>query len=314
MLTPSELRRVPLSRRPVGQRLLADLYVRPTYALRGVDVVVEGMEQLLSPDPFIVAMNHTDRYNYFALQVELHHRHGRYLASWVKGKYYEHWFSRWFMRTMSNIPVPSRGYVIAGRFKEHLGRPPTTNEYLQLRSVLDGKTNLELSEAVQSHTGADPAAWAVRTEHDFELLSREAVELTRRALQVGMGVLIFPEGTRSPTLLKGHGGIAQIAQHFGIPIVPVGCSGSIDIYPGDTPWPHPGRITYRVGAPILPSPAMQAPAGFTPLSKEATQAHGAQFQAHVDLVMDRISELVDPCHRPSDAPTTTTTVGVDRFI
>jgi len=314
MLTPRDLRSVPLARRPLGQRLLADLYVRPTYLLRGVDIVVEGIERLLSPDPFIVAMNHTDRYNYFGLQVELHRRHRRYLASWVKGKYFEHWFSNWFMRTMSNIPVPSRGYLIAGHFKDRLGRAPTSDEYRVLRAILDGDHNHPLTDDLRDFVQGDPAGWAEHTEAEFEALSREVVSLTGRALTVGMGVLIFPEGTRSPHLLPGHGGIAQVAQHFGVPIIPVGCSGSIDVYPGDTPWPHRGRIVYRVGEPVLPEAEMQAPTGFEPLSRAASRAHGDRFQAHVDRVMSDIAMLVDPRHRPLAEPVPSCTGGADRFI
>ena len=312
MLTPRDLRSLQLTRRPLGQRLLADLGVRPAYALRGVELVVEGIEHLLSPDPFIVAMNHTDRYNYFGLQVELHRRSRRYLASWVKGKYFEHWFSGWFMRTMSNIPVPSRGYLIAGGFKASMGRVPTSDEYRLLRAILDGDLNQPLTDATREFVRSDPARWAASVEADFDALSREVISLTGRALTAGMGVLIFPEGTRSPTLLRGRGGIAQVAQHFGVPIVPVGCSGSVDVYPGDTPWPHRGRITYRVGAPVHPEPDMRAARGFEPLTRAATRDHGDRFQAHVDLVMAHIAQLVDKRHLAvADSQQND---GVDRFI
>lgn len=316
MLTPQDLRSIHLRRRPLGQRLLADLYVRPSWWLRRVRIEVEGMEHLVGQGPRLIAMNHTDRYNYWGLQVQMYRQHDQFTASWVKGKYYERWFSRSFMRSTSNIPVPSRGYVIAGDFLRRAGRPPSATEYRQLRDLVDQPTNREVPEALRGLLGGDPLRWAQGIESAFAALSDEVVQLTGEALATGLHVLIFPEGTRSPRLTRGHVGIAQIAQYFNVPIVPVGCSGSPRVYPGDVPWPSPGTVRYRVGRPIDPrDPALadlQVAPGFRPLSRQAQVDHGPRFQGLVDRVMDRIATLVDPEHLPTatDRPPD----GVDRFI
>lgn len=316
MLTPHDLRSIRLPRRPLGQRVLADGWVRPSWWLRGVQVEVDGIEHLVGQGPRLIAMNHTDRYNYWGLQVELYRKHDQFTSSWVKGKYYEHWFSNWFMRSTSNIPVPSRGYVIAARFKSLAGRPPTPDEYRALRDLVDHPSNCPVPEALVDLLGTTPVQWAADVEACFDALSREVVHRTGTALAMGLHVLIFPEGTRSPRLTRGHTGIAQMAQYFKVPVVPVGCSGSPTVYPGDLPIPSPGTIRYQVGPPLAPDdPAvadLQPQAPFAPLTRGATTAHGPRFQAFVDVLMERIGTLVAPEHRSGDNECTVQ--GVDRFI
>ena len=51
----------------------------------------------------------------------------------------------------------------------------------------------------------------------------EALRLMRLALdELGQHLLIFPQGTRSRRLTRGHSGLVQVAQHLGATIVPVG--------------------------------------------------------------------------------------------
>jgi len=316
MLTPQDLRSLHLPRRPLGQRLLADAYVRPSWWLRGVTFAFEGLETLDTDGPLIIAMNHTDRYNYWGLQVALYRRYDRFTSSWVKGKYYEHWFSRWFMRSMSNIPVPSRGYLIAGTFKARTGRAPTAEEYRDLRDLVDHPSNCHLPQSLRDAIGTDPLRWAAHIEDTFDALSREVVHLTGAALAAGLHVLIFPEGTRSERITRGRVGISQLAQHFGVPVVPVGCSGSPVVYPRDAPWPDPGTVRYRVGQPLHPTDPevadFRVPGGFQPLTRAAQATHGPEFQGFVDVLMDRITHLVDPQHRPDGA--SREPAGADRFI
>ena len=66
----------------------------------------------------ILAMNHTDRYNYWPFQFQLWRQGRGFTATWVKGKYYENPFIAAFMDANNNIPLPSRGYVITTRFRE----------------------------------------------------------------------------------------------------------------------------------------------------------------------------------------------------
>ncbi|MCI0436689.1 MAG: 1-acyl-sn-glycerol-3-phosphate acyltransferase [Gemmatimonadetes bacterium] len=65
-------------------------------------------------------------------------------------------------------------------------------------------------------------------------------------------VIIFPEGTRSPTgdLLPFRKGAFMLALHTGVDIIPVGVSGSREIL-GKTDWRvRNGEIRVRIGVPI----------------------------------------------------------------
>jgi 1-acyl-sn-glycerol-3-phosphate acyltransferase len=69
------------------------------------------------------------------------------------------------------------------------------------------------------------AIWVDRFNADFAAM-RETLERLRRG-----GVLIIaPEGTRSPTggLIEGRAGAAYLAARTGLPVLPVGISGSED--------------------------------------------------------------------------------------
>ncbi|MEO1172996.1 MAG: hypothetical protein AAFX94_13245, partial [Myxococcota bacterium] len=125
MLDAETLRRVKLSQRPFGQRFVAWVYLWPNYSLPPrVEIVVEGLDKL--PDrPVILAMNHTDAYNYWPFQYTMYMTgQPRFTATWVKGKYYEKALLARFLMSTNNIPVPSRGYIISTRFRKHMGRPP----------------------------------------------------------------------------------------------------------------------------------------------------------------------------------------------
>lgn len=67
----------------------------------------------------------------------------------------------------------------------------------------------------------------------------------------GISVLIFPEGGRSLTGLKEfREGAAFIAIKAGVPIVPVGLKGSIDLLPMHSMHVRPGTVELRIGDPI----------------------------------------------------------------
>lgn len=76
-------------------------------------------------------------------------------------------------------------------------------------------------------------------------------------LEQGWNVVIFPEGSRS---VDGWGtrlrpGVAYLAHHAGVPIVPVVISGTFRAMPRGRSWPLPGRppVTVRFGTPLRPA-------------------------------------------------------------
>ncbi len=76
-----------------------------------------------------------------------------------------------------------------------------------------------------------------------------------RSLQLlGEGKLfgIYPEGTRSTDgkLHKGHTGIARLALHARVPIIPVGMVGTDKVLPKGKNVPNFHKVTVHIGAPI----------------------------------------------------------------
>lgn len=331
MIDAETLRGVKLNKAPVGQKLVAWSFLWPVYSLpKKTEIVLEGLENL--PDrAVILAMNHTDRYNYWPFQYQMY-RAGvpRFTATWVKGKYYENsWVARFMMAT-NNIPVPSRGYIIASRFREAIGRPPESTEYRVLRDLVDGRRGPDelgederggdlgqFFEAYGRTNATESVAETVRRfEAEFDEVMREVVRLNQEAMfEHDLNLLIFPEGTRSLRLSKGRTGMAQMAQHLGATIVPVGCSGSDKAYPGNSPVAKGGRIVYRIGTPLEPHGPVLAPyrvtAPFTPLTREAAEKYHDSFQAITDIVMDRINALVDPEYQFGEP---TGVEGIERFL
>lgn len=330
MLTAETLRGVHLSSKPWVQRCVAWAYLWPNYSLpKRTHIVIEGLESL--PDhPVIFAMNHTDAYNYWPFQYEMYMRgYPRFIATWVKGKYYEKPLLARFLMSTNNIPIPSRGYVITTRFRKHLGRPPTEAEYRLLRDLVDGRREPEeLREDeyrgdlgqffAQCGNANTPRTALIAFEREFSEIMAEVVRLNSQALtQHNCNLLIFPEGTRSLRLAPGRTGLIQMAQHLNATVVPVGCNGSNKIYPGDTPWARGGKITYRIGQPMTPEgPELgdfRVGEAFVPLTREASMKHGASFARATDVIMEKINALLDPEYQHADSPNPDTR-GVHRFI
>ncbi len=73
-------------------------------------------------------------------------------------------------------------------------------------------------------------------------------------LRAGDMVAIYPEGTRSPDgrLYRGRTGAARLAVAAGVPIVPVGVTGTDRVQPIGQPYPMIGRgkVTIKFGKPI----------------------------------------------------------------
>jgi len=315
MLDLARLERAKLRRTPWGQLLVAQL-LRVDYAFpRKTEIVLEGTDHLNRGESYIFAMNHTDRYNYWPFQYRLYRENLGYTATWVKGKYYENALMGAFMDAMNNIPLPSRGYVISTEFRRIVGRVPTSDEYRVLRDLADGRTH-EVPEAVAETLG-DMKAFLRDFSELFERMIERVMELNRLALDLGQHLLVFPQGTRSTRLSRGHIGVAQVAQHLGVDIVPVGCNGSDALYPGASPFSSGGRVVYRIGAPIRLAGPELAPfrvaKPFHPFTLEAG-LHREAFQAMTDVVMDHINELLDEPYQYGDDRDSDGVSGMERFV
>ena len=330
MLNLPRLQRIRLSARPRGQRLIAHAILRPNFFLGGVKLELEHAERL-PRHPVIYAMNHTDRFSYWPFQYMLYRRHHRFTATWVKGKNYEKESIARFMEMTNNIPVVSRGYLITRDFMTLLDRRPTEDEYAYLRSTVQSATNDGAVDVPRGFPGEvleqprdmfgrafDPRSesYGVAMDAVFRAAMRRFVELNREAIDKGLDILVFPQGTRSTRLSKGHVGLSQIALRFRCTVVPVGANGTDALYPGWSPLAKRGRAIYRIGSPIpydsLGDLRIDEP--YEPFSAEADARYGARFEAHTRIVMDGINEVLDPQYQYGEEGVSDGVKGSHRFV
>lgn len=98
----------------------------------------------------------------------------------------------------------------------------------------------------------------------------------RRYLELGVPLMIFPEGHRSRDgeMLKFHGGAFKLAAECGCAVVPIVVNGTLPIYRGARVMAFPGTVTIRVLDPVA-----AADVGGHPLKLR-------------DLVFDRMREAL----------------------
>lgn len=330
MLDLDRIARIRLKAEPVFQRVVALTLLGPNYELPPRVTIDFEHADRVPDEPVVFAMNHTDRYNYWPFQYAWWRRRGRYTATWVKGKYYENeWVGR-FMEMTNNIPTVSRGYLITKDVLATLGRRPSDDEYKALRALVNAAAHGEsvepdpcipapILERPRDMLGRrfDPTVERYGTAVDelFRAMMRRFVELNEEASGKGLDLLIFPQGTRSIRLSKGHIGLAQMAMHLRSTVVPVGCSGSDRLYPGSSPVAKPGRVVYRFGEPLRPEDAAAwVDESFEPFTPEAETAFRDRFQTYVDDVMERIDGLVDPEYRFAEDRESSGVSGSERFV
>ncbi len=117
----------------------------------------------------------------------------------------------------------------------------------------------------------------------------DAFRTAERVLNEGHVLMIFPEGTRSPTgeLQKPKDGLAMLALRTGAPIVPIGIADTDRVWPKGRLLPRPGgHATMRVGRPFRP--ADELPEGIDRKSAKAVAT---------ELIMRRIAAELPPRHR-----------------
>jgi 1-acyl-sn-glycerol-3-phosphate acyltransferase len=117
----------------------------------------------------------------------------------------------------------------------------------------------------------------------------EAFRLAERVLAAGQVLVVFPEGTRSPTgeLQQPKDGLAMLALRTDATIVPIGVSNTDRVWPKGSFLPHPGgHVTMRIGEPFRLGGVL--PAG---LDRKARKA------AATETIMRRIAAVLDPRHR-----------------
>jgi 1-acyl-sn-glycerol-3-phosphate acyltransferase len=119
--------------------------------------------------------------------------------------------------------------------------------------------------------GIFPRIWGVITVRREEF-DRRAVQDALDVLGAGEIVLLAPEGTRNPELLRGKEGVAYLASRSGAPVIPVAVDGTQG-YPTfrySRRW-REGGVSIRFGKPFMYRKEFQR-AGREELRKMADEA------------------------------------------
>ncbi|HET7702095.1 MAG TPA: lysophospholipid acyltransferase family protein [Candidatus Limnocylindrales bacterium] len=117
----------------------------------------------------------------------------------------------------------------------------------------------------------------------------EAFRVARRILDAGHVLMVFPEGTRSPTgqLQQPKDGLAMLALRTNPTIVPIGFSNTDRVWPKGRKIPRiGGHATMRIGEPFRLGDLL-------PPEIDRKAAKGLA----TTLIMQRIAALIDPRHR-----------------
>ncbi|MFQ6172132.1 lysophospholipid acyltransferase family protein [Oryzobacter sp. R7] len=93
--------------------------------------------------------------------------------------------------------------------------------------------------------------------------AQESLDAALEVLRAGRAFGIYPEGTRSRDgrLYKGRTGVAWLALTAGVPIVPVGLTGTDEVQPIGTSFPRLAKVRVAFGTPISPDTYQGVPAG-----------------------------------------------------
>lgn len=109
-------------------------------------------------------------------------------------------------------------------------------------------------------------------------------------LETGDGIVLFPEGTRTPdgTLQKAHAGIGMIVLNTKAVVVPVRLFGTFEAFGRHCRFPRRSPVGVRFGAPL----------DFGPERQEAETAPRPRVKQLYQEVADRIMAAIAAIERP----------------
>jgi 1-acyl-sn-glycerol-3-phosphate acyltransferase len=178
------------------------------------------------------------------------------------------------MRAWGVEHVPRRGGVVLAANHQSFLDPPLVGAalsrqlyFMARRSLFDVPLLGPLIRAVHSfpveRDGADLGAM------------RKAI----RILRAGGGVLLFPEGTRTPDgeVKTFKAGFALLASRARVPIVPAALHGAFEAWPRHRAFPTPGRRISVAYGEALPAPDRD---------KAACRAAAAEVQRRVAELLE----------------------------
>ena len=143
-----------------------------------------------------------------------------------------------------------------------------------------------------------------RTDADA---AQAALNTAEQVLADGKLLGMYPEGTRSPDgrLYKGKTGLARLALHTGVPVIPVAMIGTNVVNPPGTTMLRPGRVTVRFGKPMDFS-RFEGMAGNRFIERAVTdeviyELMGLSGQEYVDIYAASVKERGNDAESTGDA-------------
>jgi 1-acyl-sn-glycerol-3-phosphate acyltransferase len=290
---------------------------------RSVRVEFEGLDNLPA-GPVIVAANHTHTYDFLPLRAFLFLRHHLFGSSWVKARAWQNPVERYLFSRTGNVPLVSKGYVLAADFLRLVGRRPTEAEYRALRNHLDRGDALPDDAVYAQVQDAERhiLGWSftpsTSTYRDairdcfFEMM-QVSLRIARESCEAGQFQHINPQGARSSRLTEGKPGVIHASRALDLAIVPTAILGMTETFPNHGLKTRGGAITIRFGEPYTPD-LDALPESYRPFDPRITAACGALLQQRTTELMGKIDALCSEAYRFRSDFVCDATSGTARFL
>ena len=186
--------------------------------------------------------------------------------------------TRWQVRGKENVPQQGPLLVVANHLS--LADPPLLSVTLDRKAIFMAKKELFHFK---------PIGYFIRGLGAFPVhrdrLDRRGLHQAYQVLAGGLALVMFPEGMRSRTgqLRPAFFGAALIASHTGIPILPIGISGTERIERPLWLLRRP-RITVNIGQPFH-------------LPVQSTRPTRQELAESTKIIMQHIAELLPQEYR-----------------
>lgn len=292
------------------------------HAYGGVRVVLERFPALT--EPVLFAMNHSHYYDFMPSRRALWTQRGVQTVTFVKARALQNRLEGAYMKTMGNIPLASRGYLISADFARLHGRKPDEGEYRCLREHIDDAAPLpdELVYRALRTTPRDmlDLDYDPRTTHYRDAIHQRytaamatTLEHARTVVAAGKCLHIYPQGLYSTRLSRGRIGAVQLALALDLPIVPVGFSGMNELFARDRMVPRArGILTMRFGEPRRVERSELE--GFRPFIPREELRLREVLEHETRVLMNAINELLDPPYQWGENLDGDGLEGVSRFF